>query len=126
MLHWPKRLGIAVKPQGAADLYINVLVPSRKRLIGEIKTTVPHSKVLNDLGGNKKSLSAMISIITWTTLLQIKDLLIKTTFDVMKRKVLKRNSSCWDNFALPVFAKPSRFIEGEHEAQIRTHRIIRK
>src|SRR5262249_374727 len=54
-----KRFGLnnfdaAAKPQGAAGLDINVLIPPGKRLIAEIKTTVPYSGVLNDLGAKQK------------------------------------------------------------------------
>jgi hypothetical protein len=45
---------IADKPQGAPGLDIDVLTKEAKRIIGEIKTTVPYHGAKNDLGAKQK------------------------------------------------------------------------
>jgi CobQ-like glutamine amidotransferase family enzyme len=45
----------AAKPQGAPGLDVDVLTSSQKRIIGEIKTTVPHERNRRDLGANQKA-----------------------------------------------------------------------
>jgi hypothetical protein len=42
------------KAQGAPGLDIDLVTPSGDRVIAEIKTTVPYSGALNDLGSNQK------------------------------------------------------------------------
>jgi CobQ-like glutamine amidotransferase family enzyme len=45
----------AAKPQGAPGLDVDVLTSSQKRIIGEIKTTVPYERNRRDLGANQKA-----------------------------------------------------------------------
>ena len=88
-----KRFGLnnfdaAAKPQGAAGLDINVFIPSGKRLIAEMKTTVPYSGVLNDLGSKQKeSFRNDFDKLTKTTadhkFFFVTD---KATFEVVRRK----------------------------------------
>jgi hypothetical protein len=46
----------AAKPQGASGLDIDVVTPSGERVVGEIKTTVPYSGAVNDLGAKQKEM----------------------------------------------------------------------
>ena len=88
-----KRFGLnnfdaAAKPQGAAGLDINVFIPSGKRLIAEIKTTVPYSGVLNDLGANQKESFRNDFDKLNSTPADYKFFFVtdKATFEVVKRK----------------------------------------
>lgn len=88
-----KRFGLnnfdaAAKPQGATGLDINVLIPPGKRLIAEIKTTVPYSGVLNDLGAKQKESFRNDFDKLNNTAADYKFFFVtdKATFDVVKRK----------------------------------------
>jgi hypothetical protein len=69
-------------------LDINVLIPPGKRLIAEIKTTVPYSGVLNDLGAKQKESFRNDFDKLNNTAADYKFFLVtdKATFDVVKRK----------------------------------------
>jgi hypothetical protein len=45
---------VSAKPQGAPGLDIDIQTRAGKRIIGEIKTTVPYSGARNDLGAQQK------------------------------------------------------------------------
>jgi hypothetical protein len=45
---------VAIKPQGAPGLDIDVLSDAKERIIAEIKTTVPYAGAKNNLGANQK------------------------------------------------------------------------
>jgi hypothetical protein len=78
----------AAKPQGAAGLDINVTVPSGKRLIAEIKTTVPYLNRINDLGAKQKESFRNDFAKLNNTAADYKFFFVtdKATFDVVKRK----------------------------------------
>ncbi|MEO6071971.1 MAG: hypothetical protein ABIP67_01620 [Burkholderiales bacterium] len=48
-------LDVALKPQGAPGLDIDLITSDSKRIIGEIKTTVPYSGARNDLGAQQRT-----------------------------------------------------------------------
>ncbi len=75
----------------ASGLDIDVRVPSGKRVIAEIKTTVPYSGALNDLGSNQKQNFRNDFAKLNTTVADHKFFFVtdKATFDVVKRKYSK-------------------------------------
>ena len=78
----------AAKPQGAPGLDISVSIPPGKRLIAEIKTTVPYSGVVNDLGAKQKESFRKDFAKLNKTAADYKFFFVtdRATFDVVKRK----------------------------------------
>ncbi|HEV3110492.1 MAG TPA: hypothetical protein VGY99_08350 [Candidatus Binataceae bacterium] len=80
----------AAKPQGAPGLDIDVETPRGERLIAEIKTTVPYTGALNDLGAQQKSsfrkdFAKLNGAQASHKLLFVTD---RATFDVLQRRYL--------------------------------------